>query len=167
MLEQLLGVRPKHLELAQGRQVHDHGLLATGPVLVQRALIVVAARQPVAAVLAELPRQSLGPRVEARLLRELGLGVGGHPVADRARERVLGCIHAHVDLRGVPAVGRVDVVGARGGRAHQVGHRPQQHVVAWPRPRLVEQELVGLVEEGVVEEVQGRPAAPCGDAVRA
>ena len=69
-----------------------------------------------------------------------------------------------MDVGGVPGVGGVDVVGAGRGRADQVGHGPQQHVVARPRPRLVEEQLVGLAEERVVEEVQRGPAAPGRDA---
>ena len=60
-LHQRLGVGPEDLELAQRREVHDDGLLAAGPVFVERALVVEAGREPVAAVVDE-------PRVSAPVL---------------------------------------------------------------------------------------------------
>ena len=63
-----------------------------------------------------------------------------------------------MDIRHLPGVRGVDVVGAGRRRAHQVAHRPQHHVVAGPRPRLVGDQLHVAVKRGVVEEVQRLPA---------
>ena len=83
-LQQRLGVGPEDLELAQRREVHDRRLLAAGPVLGDRAVVVVAVGQPVAAVLGEparsAPRCAGGTPVS---LRELGLGVRRDAVRDR------------------------------------------------------------------------------------
>ena len=130
LLDERLGVRAEDLPLAQRREVHDRDLLAARPVLGDRALVVEAVRQPVAAVLDEALRELARPRVEGRLLREHRVGVGRHPACDRHGERVVGRVHPDVDRRDLPAVRRVDVVGARGRRAHEVAHRPQEHVVA-------------------------------------
>ena len=56
-LDQRLGVGPEHLPLAQRREVHDDGLLAAGPVLLDGALVGEAGRQPVAAVLGDVAGQ--------------------------------------------------------------------------------------------------------------
>ena len=69
-------------------------------------------------------------------------------------------------LRGVPGVGRVDVVGAGAREADEVGRGAQQHVVARSRPRLVDEVLVVRVEGGVEEEVDRRPALARLDRVR-
>ena len=119
--------------------------------------------QPVAAVLDEALRERARARVERRLLREHRLGVGRHAVGDRHRERVLGRVDAHVDSAGSPGVGGVDVVGAGRRGAHEVGHRPQQHVVAGPRPGLVETRTLSASKRGVVEEVERRPALALRD----
>ena len=79
-------------------------------------------------------------------------------------KRFSGRVDAHVDVGALPGVGRVDVVGAGRRGAHQVAHRPQQHVVARPRPGLVHQQLVVAVEARVVEEVERLPALALGDA---
>ena len=124
VLDQRLGVGPEHLPLAQRREVHDHGLLAAGPVLGDRALVVEAVRQPVAAVLDEALRELAGPRVERRLLCQHWLCLRGHAMGDRRREAVLGRVDAHVDVGALPRVRRVDVVRARRRRAHEVASSP-------------------------------------------
>ena len=165
LLDQRLGVGAEHLPLAQRREVHDHGLLAAGPVLGDGALVVVAVRQPVAAVLDEALGQLARARVERRLLGQHWLCLRGHAVGDRRREAVLGRVDAHVDVGDLPAVGGVDVVGAGRRRADEVGHRPQQHVVAGARPRLVGRRAGCRVEGRVVEEVERLPALALRDAV--
>ena len=165
VLDERLGVGPEHLPLAQRGEVHDDGLLAARPVLGDGALVVEAVGQPVAAVLHEALGQRARARVERRLLGQHGLCLRGHAVGDRHREAVLGGVDAHVDVGELPAVRRVDVVRARRRGAHQIGHRPQQHVVAGARPRLVEDEDVARVEAGVVEEVERLPALALGDPV--
>ena len=63
-----------------------------------------------------------------------------------------------MDVGDLPAVGRIDVVGAGRRGADEVRERAQQDEVAGPRPRLVgEQHEVG-VERRVVEEVERGPA---------
>ena len=164
-LDQRLGVRAEHLPLAQRREVHDHGLLAARPVLVDRALGVVALGQPVAAVVHEALGELAGARVERRFLGQHWLCLRGHAVGDGRREAVLGRVNAHVDVGDVPAVGRVDVVRACGRRAHQIRHRAHQDVVAGARPGLVGDDHVVVVHARVEEEVDGLPAGPRGDAV--
>ena len=56
-LQQRLGVGAEDLELPQRREIHHRRLLAAGPVLVDRAEVVVRGRQPVAVVLGEAARQ--------------------------------------------------------------------------------------------------------------
>ncbi len=157
-LDQHLGVGPEDLELAQRREVHDHRGLATGPVLGDRPFALEAVRQPVAAVLDQVAGEGGGARMEGGLLGHNGVGLRGHAVGDRHRESVLGSVHADVDFGDLPAVGRVDVVGARGRGAEQVVRRPQQDVVAGARPRLVGDQGVGQVKGRVVEEVERVPA---------
>ena len=164
-LDEDLGVRPQHLPLAQRGEVHDHGLLATGPVLGDPALVVVAVGEPVAAVLHEALGELPGPRVKRRLLGEHWLGLRGHAVGDGRLKAVLGRVDAHVHVGDLPAVGGIDVVRAGRRRAHEVVHGPQQHVVAGPRPGLVHHQLVVAVEARVVEEVERLPAGPLGDPV--
>ena len=164
-LQQQLGVGARHLVLAQRRQVDDRRGLPAGPVLGDGAVAGVGPGQPVAVVLGEVAGEPGGAGVEAGLLGELGLRVGGHAEGGRFLEHVRAGVDANLDVGRVPPVGRVDVAGAGGGDAHQVLQRPQQHVVAGPRPGLVEEDLVGTVEVGVVEEVDRRPAPPGGHAV--
>ena len=104
--------------------------------------------------------------MEAGLLRQLRLRIRRDAVRDRSAEALLGGIDAHVHLRGVPGVGRVDVVGAGAREADEVGRGAQQHVVARARPRLVDDVLVVRVEGGVEEEVDRRPALARLDRVR-
>ena len=160
-----LGVRPEHLPLAQRGEVHHGGLLAAGPVLGDAALVVVAVRQPVAAVLDEALGQLARARVEGGLLGQHWLGLRGHAMGDRRREAVLGRVDANVDVGDLPPVGGIDVVGAGRRRADEVVHRAQQHVVAGARPGLVDEQHVVAVEGGVVEEVERLPALALGDPV--
>jgi hypothetical protein len=129
-------------------------------------MAVEARRQPVAAVFGEPPGQRRPPGLEGGLPGQYRLAVRGDAVRDGHREPPLGRVDADVDVGRVPGVRRVDVIGAGRGRADQVGQGAQQHIVAGPRPGLVEEQLVGLVEVGVVEEVQRGPAAPLRDAER-
>jgi hypothetical protein len=164
-LEEGLGVGPEHLELPERREVHDRGALAARPVLVDRAVVVVGRRQPVAVVLREARGEGRRARLEARLPRQPRLRVGRDAVRDRRREPLLCRIDPYVDLRRVPAVRGVDVVRAGAREAHEVGRSAQEHVVAGARPRLVEEVRVLRVERRVVEEVDRRPAAPGLDRV--
>ena len=97
--------------------------------------------------------------------RELGFGVGRHAIGHSSGEALFVGIGAHMDVGRVPAIGGVDVVGAGRGDADEVGQRAQQHIVARPRPRLVEVECVIGVNAGVVEEVERHPALARGDPV--
>ena len=56
-LQQGLRIRPRHLELAQRRQVQHHRPLAAGVIFLYRAVVVEFRRQPVAAVFGEIARQ--------------------------------------------------------------------------------------------------------------
>ena len=143
-LHQRLRVGPQHLELAQRREVHDHRRLAAGPVLGDRALALVAVRQPVAPVLDQVAGQRRGAGVKRGFLGHHGFSLRGDAVGDRHREPVLRPVDADVDVGDLPAVGGVDVVGARRGGAEQVVGGSQQHVVPRPRPRLVGDQGVGL-----------------------
>ena len=96
--------------------------------------------------------------MEGGLLGHDGVGLRGHAVGDRHRESVLGSVHADVDVGDLPAVGGIDVVGARGRGAEQIVRRPQQDVVAGARPRLVGDQGVGQVKGRVVEEIERVPA---------
>ena len=157
-LDERLGVRAQDLPLAQRREVHDDGLLAAGPVLLDRALVGEAGREPVAAVLGDVAGQ-LGPaRVEGGLLGHDGVGVGGDTMRDGHLEAVLRGVDADVHVGALPAVGRVDVVRAGRRRADEVVERLEQHEVAGTRPRLVQEQHVVRVEARVVEEVQRLPA---------
>ena len=120
----------------------------------------VAVGQPVAVVLDKVAGAAAGAGVKAGFLGHGHVRIRLLVVADGAREGLRLRIDAHVNVGGVPAVRRVDVVRAGGGDAHQVGQRPQQNVIAGARPRLVEDEQVLAVDLGVVEEVHGHPAAP-------
>ena len=43
-----------------------------------------------------------------------------------------------MDVGRVPGIRRIDIVGAGGGDADEIGDRAQENVVAGPRPGLVE-----------------------------
>ena len=102
--------------------------------------------------------------MERGFLGQLGFCVGSHAECDRLAEVVMRRIDAQMDIRGLPAIGRADVIRAGRGRADQVGHRPQQHIVARPRPGLVEDEGIMGVDARIVEEIDRRPAAARRDA---
>ena len=70
-----------------------------------------------------------------------------------------------MDVGRIPAIGRIDVVRAGRGDADEIGQRPHQHIVARPRPGLVEIELVMVVDIGVVEIVERFPALARRDAI--
>ena len=158
VLDERPRVGPEDLPLAQGGEVHDRRLLAAGPVLGDGALVGEAGGQPVAAVLGDVAGERGPALVEAGLLGQHGLGLRGDAVRDGHLEAVLRGVDADVDVGGLPPVGGIDVVRAGGRGADEVGHRPHQHVVARPRPRLVGQQHEVRVERRVVEEVQRRPA---------
>ena len=77
----------------------------------------------------------------------------------------MGTVGSDVNVGRLPAIGGIDVVGAGRGHADEIGQSPHQDVVARPRPRLIEIELVILVDVGVVEIVEGLPALSGPDAV--
>ena len=104
--------------------------------------------------------------MEPSFFGHLQRSVGGHTVSNRALERGRLGIDAHLDFGELPAIRWVDVIRARGGGADEVGERAHQHVVAGTRPGFVEPDLVLVIDVGVVEEVDGRPAAAAVDAVR-
>ena len=159
VLHQRLGVGADHLELAQRREVNRHGPLAAGPVFLDGAIVREAVGQPEAAVFGEVAGQRGGAWMERGLARQLGFGVGSHAISHRFGEGVLGRVDPDVDLGRVPAVGRVDVAGTGRGGADQVSHGTQQHIVAGPRPGLVQVDPQAVIQQGVVEEVDRRPAA--------
>ena len=103
VLHQRLGVRAQHLELAQRRQVHHGGPLPAGPVLVLRSVGVEAGRQPVAAVLGELPGQRRGPRVERRLFRQRRRLLRGDAVRDGHGELPFGVVDPDVHVGRAPS----------------------------------------------------------------
>jgi hypothetical protein len=129
-LHQILGIGSDHLELAQHREVHDRGALTAGPVFLQRSGGVEAGRHPEPAILLHLPGQGRGAWMKARLTGEARFGIGGHAVAHTLGEGAVGIVDPDVDVRGAPAVGGIDVVGAGRGGADEVGQRPQQDVIA-------------------------------------
>ena len=98
-------------------------------------------------------------------LGELQGSVGCHAVSDRALEGCVLGIDPDLDFGQAPAIGGIDVARAGRGGADKVGQRPHQHVVAGPRPGLVEPDGVLRVDIGVVEKVDRRPAAICADLV--
>ncbi|ODA65903.1 hypothetical protein A7A08_03216 [Methyloligella halotolerans] len=157
-MHQLFGVGPRHLELAQGGEIHDHRLLPAGPVFLDGLHVGEAGGQPEAAIIFELAGQRGEARIEAALPRQARLCVGGHAMGLSFREVVLLVVNPHLDVRGAPAIGRVDIVGAGRRGADDVGQRAEQHVVPGPRPGLVQPDPVIVVDEGVVEEVDRRPA---------
>ena len=69
-----------------------------------------------------------------------------------------------MDVGRVPGIGGIDVVGTGGGGADEISGRAEQHIVARPRPGIVEEDGVLGPDAGVVEEIEARPAAARGDA---
>ena len=104
--------------------------------------------------------------MKRRLARELGLGVGGHPIGHSPREALLVGIGANMDVGGLPSIGRVDVVRAGGGHADDISQRPQKYIIARPRPRLIEVEHVVRIDAGIVKKVERHPALARGNPVR-
>ncbi|MND80976.1 hypothetical protein D3C80_727600 [compost metagenome] len=123
VVEQRLGVRAEHLELAQRGQVHHRHPLAAAVVFLEGAEARIVGRRPPAAVVDEVAGQRAGTGVEAALAGQHRVGVGGLAGGHGHAEALLGGIHADVDVGGLPAVGRVDVVRAGAAGADQVGHR--------------------------------------------
>ena len=103
--------------------------------------------------------------MEPGLLGQVGFGIGGHSEGCGFLEGVVGRVHPDVDVGGYPAVGGVDVAWTGRRHAHEVGEGTQQNVVAGPGPRFLEVELVVVIQVGVVEEVDGLPAAAGSHAV--
>ena len=153
-LQQRLGIRPQHLELAQGREV-DGDALAAGPVFLDRASLGEAVGQPVTPILDEIAGKCRDARMEPRLLGEPC--VRRHAKTHRALEQVGLGIDPDMDVGQDPAIGGVDVARAGRGGADQVGHRPQQHIVTGPRPG-VEVDRTLRVDHRVEEQVDRRPA---------
>ncbi len=112
-VHQRFGVGAGDFEFAQGRQVEQHGALAAGPVFGDGAVVVVRGGQPESAIIDHLPSESAGARVESRFTGELGGRVWGHAMGIAGRERGTPVIKADMDVGRVPAVGRIDIVGAR------------------------------------------------------
>ena len=71
-----------------------------------------------------------------------------------------------MDISRVPAVGRAGVVRAGGRCAYQIGHGFEQHIIAWPRPRLIQKEHVVIVDTRVIKKVDCFPATPGSDTKR-
>src|SRR5438477_6601413 len=57
----------------------------------------------------------------------------------------------------VPGVRSIDVVGTGRRGADEIGHGPEQDVVARARPRIVEEDGVLRTDAGVVEQVEAGP----------
>ncbi len=163
-LHQRLGIRPRHFVFAQGRQVHDDGLLARGPVFGGGAVVRHLVRQPVAVVFDEVARMACEAVVESGLLRLFQISPRCFAPANGALEIFGLVIEPHLDVGRVPAVGRVDIAGAGGRDADNVRQRPKQHVVARTRPGVVHADRVGVVQQRVEEVVDRRPAASGPDA---
>lgn len=75
-------------------------------------------------------------------------------------------IGANENIRRVPSIARIDVVGARRSDANQIGKRAQQDVIAGPRPGFIRNDLIMQIHAGVVEKIQRFPALALGDSVR-
>ena len=123
-LHQGFGIRPRHLILAQGRQVHDHGLLARRPVFGGRAVVRHLIGQPVAVIFDEIPRVAGEAVVEPGLFRLFQVSPRCFAPANRALEILGLVVKPHLNIGRVPAIGRVDVAGAGGGDADKIGQRP-------------------------------------------
>ena len=72
-----------------------------------------------------------------------------------------------MDIRHLPGIRWVDVVGAGRRGAHEIAQRAHHHVVARARPGLVADQLHVAVKRRVVEEVERFPAFAGGDLERA
>ena len=84
-------------------------------------MVGVAVGQPVAVVFREVPGEGRRPGVEAGLLCQLWVGIGGHAEGRRFLEGA-GCrVDADMDVGGLPTVGGVDVTRTRRRNADQVG----------------------------------------------
>ena len=142
----------------------DRGLPAR-PVLLDRAFLGEGVGEPIALVLDEVAGVLGKARMKGGLAGHFRFRIGRHASGDRSREFVLAGIGAHMDVGQVPAIGRRRVVGAGGRHADDVGHRPQQHIVARPRPRLVGNHDALRVDRRVEEEVDGHPAGARRDAL--
>src|SRR5690606_37152517 len=121
-LHQSFGVRPRHLELAERAEVHDHSLLAASPVLFNSAEVIELIRQPVTTVLDEIARVLRKAVVKGRLLGRLQVGVGSHAKSYGSREFFVAVIDANLNVGGVPAIGGIDIAGAGRGNAEEIGH---------------------------------------------
>ncbi len=136
-LHQGFRIRPRHLPLAQGGQVQHHRRLAAGPVFLYCAVRGIDLRQPVTPVFHMMARPLADPGVKRGFLGHLRLRIGRGAIGDGAAELFRPGIGAHMDVRQIPAVRGRGVV--RTGRVHadNVGQRPEQHIVARPRPGFI------------------------------
>ena len=163
-LHQRLGVGAEDLVLAQRREVRHHRPLPAGPVLADRPVGGEVLREPVPVVLDEVARMRGEAVVEPGVLRHPDVGVGGHAEPPGWLEVLVPVVHPHLDVGGVPSVRGVDVARTGGGEADEVGEGAHEHEIARTRPGLVHPDGVGVIEHGVEEEVDGRPAAARADA---
>ncbi len=113
-LHQRLGIGAGNLVFAQGRQVHDDGFVAAGPIFGDGAVVVELVWQPVAVVFHEVAGVPGEAGMEARFLRLLDGAVSGHAEPHGSLEVFLGGIGADLNVGRVPAIGRIDIAGAGG-----------------------------------------------------
>ncbi len=158
ILQEGFGIRAGHLELPQRRQVHDHRLLAAGPVFLDRPGLAEGIGEPVALVLDEIAGVFREAAVKGGFAGHYGFCVGGHALRYGSREFFFARIGANVNVGKVPAIGRRGVVGAGRGDADKIGQRPQEHIVAGPRPGLVRDHQPVGVDGGVEKEIDRHPA---------
>jgi hypothetical protein len=96
---------------------------------------------------------------------QLRISIGSHSVRHSFRKLMLSRINTHLNVRGVPAVGRINVVGTSRRSTDEVLQRSKQHVVARPRPGFIEEELIASVNSSVVEKIDGGPSLTRSNAV--
>lgn len=74
-------------------------------------------------------------------------------------------IYAQMNVSGVPAVDRINVIWARGRNRNQIVKRLHDDIVTWSGPGLVTGDIVVLpINPGIEEQINSRPGAPRLDA---
>ena len=157
-LQQCLGIRAGDFKLAQRRQIDTGRPFTARPIFVDGTVRRILRRRPKAFVVDERSRQRAGAGIETAVARQFRGGIGSHTVGVPFRKLGTAIVHAHLDIGGIPGIGRIDVVGTTGGSTDQIRQRPQQHIVAGAGPRFVAADAAIGLHERVVEKIERGPS---------
>ena len=167
VLQQLQRVRPDNVELAQTRHVLQRRGLLARPVFLDRAGGIKLRRHPKIARHVIGCCQLRGAGMKGGMLGHLGGIFRVGPPRDGMGDCAGFFINSDVNIGGVPAIDRVQIIGTGGRDRDQIGQRLHRHIVARTGPCLVDRDVVVVpVDPGVEEEIDRRPRTAALNAER-